>query len=77
MKKLFLLSEVAGLLRKKPWQVVYAITSGMVPEPKLRIGNKRIFIPEDIGRLATHFGIAFDQDEHEQANGKEAQCQSS
>jgi len=77
MKKLFLLSEVAGLLRKKPWHVVYAITSGVVPEPKLRIGNKRIFVPEDIGRLAAHFGIAFDQDEHGEAKGKEAPCQSS
>ena len=57
MKKLFLLSEVAGVLRKKPWQVVYAITSGAVPEPKLRIGHKRIFVSEDIRRLAAHFGI--------------------
>jgi hypothetical protein len=60
MKNLLLLSEVARVLRKKPWQLVYAITSGAVPEPKLRIGNKRIFVDEDIRRLAAHFGIAYD-----------------
>ena len=77
MKKLFLLSEVAGVLRKKPWQVVYAITSGAVPEPTLRIGNKRIFVDADIRRLATHFGIAFDLDAHAQATGKESPCRHS
>jgi hypothetical protein len=74
MNKLFLLSEVALVLRKKPWQVVYAITSGAVPEPKLRIGNKRIFVDQDIERLAAHFGIAYGG--HTSAKGKEAPCQS-
>lgn len=74
MKKPFLLGEVAGVLRKKPWQVVYAITSGAVPEPKLRIGNKRIFVDEDIRRLAAHFGITFDLNAHGQTKAKEAPC---
>jgi hypothetical protein len=75
MKKLFLLSEVAGVLRKRPWQVAYAITSGMVPEPKLRISNKRIFVAEDIERLAAHFGIAYGG--HTPVNSKEAPCRNS
>ena len=77
MKKLFLLSEVAGVLRKKPWQVVYAITSGAVPEPKLRIGNKRIFVAEDIRRLASHFGIAYGGAGPGKPAGKEAPCRNS
>ena len=74
MKKLFLLSEVAGVLRKKPWHVVYAITSGAVSEPKLRIGNKRIFVDQDIRRLASHFGIAYGGAVTDQPAGKEAGC---
>jgi hypothetical protein len=77
MKKLFLLSEVAGVLRKKPWQVVYAITSGAVPEPKLRIGNKRIFVDVDIRRLASHFGITHGGAVPGQPAGKEAPCRNS
>jgi DNA-binding transcriptional MerR regulator len=64
MNKVFLLGEVARLLEMRPHQVAYAISSGLVPEPKLRIGNKRIFQADDIKRLRAHFG-------------KEAQCQNS
>ena len=64
MNKVFLLSEVARLFKKRPHQIAYAISSGLVPEPKLRIGNKRIFQADDIQRLADYFG-------------KEAQCQNS
>jgi hypothetical protein len=76
MKKVYLLSEVARLLKKRSHVIAYAISSGLVPEPKLRIGNKRIFVDEDIGRLAAHFGIAFDQDEH-RGKRKEAPCRNS
>ncbi len=57
MKRHYLLNEVAKVLRKRPYQVAYAITSGSVQEPKLRISNKRIFLEADIRRLAEHFGI--------------------
>jgi len=77
MKKAYLLGEVARLFKKRPHQVAYAISSGLVPEPKLRISNKRIFVDEDIRRLATHFGIAFDLDAHAQAKGKESPCRHS
>ena len=77
MNNVFLLNEVAKLFKKRPHQIAYAISSGLVPEPKLRIGNKRIFVDEDIGRLAAHFGIAFDLDGHGQAKKKEAPCPSS
>jgi hypothetical protein len=56
---------------------VYAITSGAVPEPKLRIGNKRIFVDEDIRRLAYRFGIAYGGAVPGQPAGKEAPCRNS
>ncbi len=55
--QLHLLNEVAKLLKKRPHQVVYAITSGLVQEPQLRIGNRRIFQAADIQRLARHFAL--------------------
>lgn len=58
MKKHMLLKDVARLLKVKPYRVTYALTTGLVPEPTLRITNKRIFQEEDVRRLADHFGVA-------------------
>ena len=57
MKKHLLLKDVARLLKVKPYQITYALTTGLVEEPKLRIANKRIFDAEDVARLAAHFGV--------------------
>ena len=54
-KQHFLLKDVAKKLGVKPYQIAYALTVGLVPEPELRISNKRIFTAEDIERLAKHF----------------------
>jgi hypothetical protein len=51
-----LLSDVARLLRVKPYRVTYALTTGLVPEPQTRIANKRIFDADDVARLADYFG---------------------
>ena len=57
MSKLYLLSEVARLMRKRPHQITYAITSGLLPEPKMRMGGRRVFQDEDIDRIAHYFGV--------------------
>jgi len=57
-KKHYLLRDVARLLKVKPYRVVYAITVGLVPEPALRISNKRVFMEEDVERLRAHFAHA-------------------
>ena len=54
----FLLRDVARMLKLKPYKITYAISVGLVAEPGLRISNKRIFMAEDIERLAEHFGVA-------------------
>ena len=56
-KKHFLLKDVAQMLKVKPYQIAYALSVGLVEEPKLRISNKRIFQEDDIQRLAAHFGV--------------------
>jgi hypothetical protein len=43
---------VARLLRTKPHKIVYLLTSGQVPEPEMRLRNRRLFSAEDIKRLA-------------------------
>lgn len=49
---LFSLRDVARILRCRNYQVIYLITTGQVPEPRLRVGGKRIFTLTDIHRLA-------------------------
>jgi DNA-binding transcriptional MerR regulator len=58
MNKHMTLREVARTLSVKPYQVAYALSVGLVPEPKLRISNKRIFQAEDLERLKAHFAQA-------------------
>ena len=44
----FLLGEVARLIGRKPFQIIYMLTNGFIEEPKLRIGGRRIFSRDDI-----------------------------
>ena len=57
MTKMYLLSDVARLVKKRPHQITYAITSGLLPEPKVRMGGRRVFQDEDIRRIADFFGV--------------------
>jgi hypothetical protein len=57
MKQHFLLGEAARLLKRKPYQIQYALAAGLVEEPRLRIGGKRVFQADDLHRLAVHFGV--------------------
>lgn len=54
----YLLAEVARLLGVRPHQIAYALTNGLVEEPRLRIGGRRVFLPEDVRTLARHFGVS-------------------
>ena len=54
----FLLSDVARILMLKPHQIVYSLSTRQVPEPTLRVANKRIFLTEDVERLAQHFHVS-------------------
>jgi DNA-binding transcriptional MerR regulator len=56
-KKQLSLGEAARLLGVQPYRIGYALSTGLVEEPTLRIANKRIFQRVDIQRLAQHFGV--------------------
>ena len=60
MKQHYLLGEVSRALGRKPYHVTHVLTTGKVPEPALRIGNKRLFTAEDVERLARHFRVSPD-----------------
>ncbi len=57
MRDHFLLGEVAKVLGRRPHQIIHLLTSGKIAEPKARIANKRLFVPEDVVRLAHHFKV--------------------
>ncbi len=56
-EKHYLLKDVARMLKVKPYRVTYALSVGLVKEPETQIANKRVFLPEDVERLAAHFGV--------------------
>ena len=61
--ELLLLGAVAERLGLRPHQIVYAITSHSVADVTLKIGNRRIFRPTDVKRLANYFGIKLPREE--------------
>ena len=54
-KNHFLLAEVAKQVGCRPYQIAYRITTGVFPEPELRINNKRIFTPADVEMIREYF----------------------
>jgi len=54
-KNHFLLAEVAKQVGCRPYQIAYRITTGVFPEPELRINNKRIFTPADVAVIQEYF----------------------
>jgi len=55
--KNYSLKDVTALLRRRAHVVEYALANGLVPEPQLRVGGRRIFTLADVRRLAKHFGV--------------------
>jgi hypothetical protein len=50
--QLFLLGDVAELLDVKPYKVAYLYLTRKLPEPKLRLGNRRVFTTADVEAVA-------------------------
>lgn len=58
----FLLGQVARILRCQPYQIAYLLMTRQVPEPRLRIGNKRIFTVPDMQRIAEKLQVQMAQE---------------
>jgi DNA-binding transcriptional MerR regulator len=50
-----LLGEVARLVGQKAYRINYLLSTGAIPEPALRIGNRRVFTPDDVERVRRAF----------------------
>lgn len=57
MEQLLSTGEVAKLLGLQVYQIAYAHSTGQLAEPARRILNKRLYAPEDVRRVAEHFGV--------------------
>lgn len=55
-KDLYLISEVAERLAVPPHRVAYLLMTRKIEEPKLRIGNRRMFTDSDAERVAKALG---------------------
>lgn len=64
--QLFLLGEVATLLDVKPYKVAYLYLTRKLPEPKLRLGNRRVFTTADVEAVAKTLHIPIPQLETEE-----------
>ncbi len=59
------LAEVAKIVNRRPHQVVYAITSGLVPDVVNRIAGKRAFTKQEVAVIRKHFGLGSDKEGNE------------
>lgn len=58
-KDLYLISEVAQRLDVPPHRVAYLLITRKIDEPKLRIGNRRMFTEADANRVADALGLTW------------------
>jgi hypothetical protein len=56
-KDLFSLGDVARLLRTQPHRIQYLLTTGQVPEPRIRIGSRRIWTMAEILPISDKIGF--------------------
>ncbi len=59
MNEFLTLKQVAELLQLQHYRIHYALATHRIPEPALRVSNRRVFQPADIAAVAAHFGITY------------------
>ena len=64
-EELFLISEVAKRLDVPPHKVSYLFLTRKLIEPKLRMGNRRVFTVDDAKRVADALGRTWVSEEKE------------
>jgi DNA-binding transcriptional MerR regulator len=69
MDKLYSIRDCGKLIGVAPHKIAYAHTQDRIPEPKLRVANKRVYTLDDCRRVARYFGVEIRQDK-EMLGGK-------
>jgi hypothetical protein len=62
MPTVLALKDVSRLLGVQPYRIQNAYITRAVPEPRLRISNRRVFEQIDVRRLAKHFNVTLKAD---------------
>ena len=73
MKQLLGLGDVSKLIGIARHRIEYAVSNGSIPEPKLRIANKRAFRIEEVQLIADHFGVYIDKGDDAEKEDNEIQ----
>ena len=68
MNQYYMLSDVAKVLKTKPYRIVYLLTSGQVPEV-MQFGGRRMFTFADVVRIAEKLQIQIDQEVQAKGQG--------
>jgi DNA-binding transcriptional MerR regulator len=55
-RQLYLISDVSRMLGVPPHRIAYLFLSRKLPEPPLRLGNRRVFDLADVRRVARALG---------------------
>jgi DNA-binding transcriptional MerR regulator len=56
---LYLISEVAQRLDVPPHRIAYLLMTRKLDEPKLRMGNRRVFTNDEAKRVADALGLTW------------------
>jgi DNA-binding transcriptional MerR regulator len=59
-QQLYLMSDVSRMLGVPAHRIAYLFTTRKVPEPPLRLGNRRVFGLADVRRVAQALGRPMD-----------------
>jgi hypothetical protein len=68
---LYLISEVAQRLDVPPHRIAYLLMTRKLDEPKLRMGNRRVFTNDDAKRVADALGRTWVSETQEGRNTTE------
>ena len=62
-KTFYLISDVARLLNVPAHRIAYLFMTRKLPEPELRLGNRRVFSKSDVQRVAKVLGRPVKEDQ--------------
>jgi hypothetical protein len=57
MDEFLTLKQVADRLKLQHYRIHYALATRRIPEPALRVSNRRVFQPADVERIKQHFNL--------------------
>ncbi len=60
-KQFYSLGDVAELLRVAPYKIHYLLATGQVPEPRLRVGSRRVWTAEEIVPISEKLKLTMDR----------------